>query len=339
MGESFTSYVIEDRSFISFIKREIHGHVVREKFPTTKVAETDIVISELTSNLIKHAGGGELLYRINHDDESPALEILSIDNGPGISDLARMMKDGVSTTNTLGQGLGAIQRLSDESQIYSLPRWGTIIYCVLRATPVIKKPKEKGSLHIDVNALCVSKPRETECGDGYRIRRTATAILIFFADGLGHGSQAKEAVDAAGKIFMECRENEPVAIIRLMHENIRKTRGLVGTISVFDLTTNEFRFCGVGNIHSRFYSGIESRNFMSYNGAVGLNLPHSLNISRNGIEKNQQLIMCSDGIQTRWDLSRYPTISKYDTMLLAAALYKDFARRTDDSSVLIAKVN
>jgi hypothetical protein len=56
-------------------------------------------------------------------------------------------------------------------------------------------------------------------------------------------------------------------------------------------------------------------------------------------EKNQQLIMCSDGIRSRWDLTKYPSILKHDPMLLAAALYKDFSRRNDDTSVFIAKVN
>jgi hypothetical protein len=48
--------------------------------------------------------------------------------------------------------------------------------------------------------------------------------------------------------------------------------------------------------------------------------------------------MCSDGIQTRWDLNRYPAILKYDSTVLAAAIYKDFTRGNDDASVLIAKV-
>ena len=38
-----------------------------------------------------------------------------------------MMQDGMSTTNTMGHGLGSIKRLSDTFELYSQPGWGTII--------------------------------------------------------------------------------------------------------------------------------------------------------------------------------------------------------------------
>lgn len=342
MGKAFTSYLIEDRSYISYLKREIHSGVARAKFSEKRVAEIDIVVSEMTSNLVKHAGSGELLFRILKSDEEATLELISIDNGPGIGDTARMIKDGESTTRTLGQGLGAIHRLSDIAEVYSRLGWGTIVYSMIhnkKSKGQVIPPPAKGALTVSVSALCVPKARETECGDGYRVRQIPSGLLVFFADGLGHGMLAKEAVDAAGEIFMNCIETDPVDIIRKLHSGIRKTRGLVGTVSAFDTTTNEFRFCGVGNIHSRFYTGIESRNFMSYNGTVGLNIPHSVNASRVPFEKNQHLILCSDGIQTRWDLGRYPGVFKFSTVVLAAAIYKDASRGTDDASVLIAKVS
>src|SRR6187551_1399084 len=125
----FTSYIVEDRSHIAIIKREIHSKVIQAGFPKSRVAEVDIVVSEVTSNLIKYAGSGELLYRlVDCGEDNPALELLCIDNGPGMNDPARMLKDGVSTGNTLGQGLGAIQRLSDSFELYSLKGWGTIVY-------------------------------------------------------------------------------------------------------------------------------------------------------------------------------------------------------------------
>lgn len=342
MDNAFTSYFIEDRSYVSYIKREIHSGAVRARFSENKVGEIDIVVAEITSNLVKHAGRGELLFRFSSSNAEAVIELISIDDGPGISDMTRMMKDGESTTQTLGQGLGAIQRLSDTAQVYSRPRWGTVVYSMIQEKKsngelFAALPKATGT--ISINALCVPKARESVCGDGYRVRQTQTGVMIFFADGLGHGPQAKEAVDAAGDLFMNSRTADPVEIIRTIHESIRKTRGLVGTVSVFDTKTNEFCFCGVGNIHTRFYSGIESRNFMSYNGTVGLNIPNSLNVSRTTLERNQHLIMCSDGIQTRWDLSRYPGIFKYSPMVLAASIYKDFTRRNDDASVLIAKVS
>lgn len=328
---------MEERSYVSYIKREIHLQVARAKFTVMQAAEIDIIVSELASNIIKHAGHGELLFRVQDlDDQTSAFEVISIDNGPGIADTIRMLKDGVSTTHTLGHGLGSINRLSDTAQLYSIPGWGTIMYAQVKTK---NKRKDPPRIHNpDVRALCVNKPRETVCGDGYRVKRTARETVIFFGDGLGHGIKAKEAVDCAGDFIFECTENDPVEIIRQMHEKIRRTRGLVGSIAVCNTKTNEWRICGVGNIFTRMYTGLEPKNYMSYNGTIGLNLPNSLGSSCFPLEGNQHLIMCSDGIKTRWDLSRYPSILKYDNMILASAIYKDFSRGTDDASVLVAKV-
>src|SRR5690606_26722714 len=100
MDNTFTSYKMDDRSYVSYIKREIHNRVARARFSAHKTGQIDIIVSELTSNIIKHAGGGELLVRISANEGSPVVELISIDNGPGMTDTARMLKDGVSTTYT-----------------------------------------------------------------------------------------------------------------------------------------------------------------------------------------------------------------------------------------------
>jgi anti-sigma regulatory factor (Ser/Thr protein kinase) len=338
MVKPFTSYRVEERSFVSYVKREIHSQVSHSHFSEARVGEIDIIVSELCSNLIKHAGSGELLYRVYNVGESDSrFEILCIDKGPGMADVPRMMKDGMSTTNTLGQGLGAIERLSTVSQVYSIPGSGTIMYSLVSTEEVKYVPRS--GIDVDIRALNVNKPREVVCGDGYRIKRADAQVRIFFGDGLGHGEHAKEAVDRAGDFFLSCREEDPVSIIRLMHEQIRHTRGLVGTVAICDLKKGEWSICGVGNILGRMYSGVTYRNYMSYNGTVGMNIPNSMKASVYIIEKNQHLILCSDGIRTRWDLNRFPSIFKYDNTLLAAALYSDFTRGNDDSSILIAKVS
>ena len=56
------------------------------------------------------------------------------------------------------------------------------------------------------------------------------------------------------------------------------------------------------------------------------------------VEQYNMAILCSDGIKTRWELSKYPMIQKYDPAVLAAAIYKDHARRNDDMSVIVVKI-
>lgn len=337
MDKYFHSYTIDDRSYVAFVKREVHSLLLQSHFSKNKVAEIDIVVAELTSNLIKHAGKGEFLWRLGETSPGVSvLEIMVIDNGPGIPDVAKVMKDGVSTTNTLGHGLGAISRLTDVFQIYSVPKWGTVSYASISSASgaIANKPLND----IEARWLSVPKPKETFCGDGMIIRRSREMIKVMVADGLGHGLHAHEAVEKAKEFFVSTSEQEPVEIIRGMHTHIRKTRGLVASVAVLNFRERQWKICGVGNIVTRLYGGMMFKHYMAYNGIVGLNIPGSMKETVIDAERNQQLIMCSDGIRTRWDLTKYPSVYKYDSMLLSAALYKDFSRGTDDSSIFIGKV-
>lgn len=337
MDKAFTSYQIAERSYVAYLKREIHSEVSKLNFSEVRVGEIDIIVSEICSNLIKHSSGGEVLYRSMQDEAEATFEIIAVDNGPGIHDVAGMMKDGVSTANTLGHGLGAIERLSSLFQLYSLPGWGTVLYSKVST----QEPRfiRKMPMELDVKALCVPKPREQFCGDGCIVKREGGKVKILFGDGLGHGEFAHEAMKVAEEIFMDSQEEGPVDLLRLLHEKMRRTRGMVATIAVADAGNGEWTICGVGNILTRVYTGVAYKNYMSYNGAVGLNIPKSMNQTTYTMEKNQHLVMVSDGIRSRWDLLRYGSILKHDSMVFASALYKDFSRGTDDASVLIAKVN
>lgn len=338
MDKIFTSYSIEDRSYIAYLKREIHKEVTAGNFTEQRAGEIDIIVSEICSNLIKYAASGEVLYRVEHTaDNESCFEIIAMDKGPGIPDVSRVMRDGVSTGSTLGQGLGALERLSDTFNIYSIPDWGTIVYS--RVTTLKNGFVRKENFDLDIRGLVVAKPREVGCGDLYRVKRTNTDVRVFLGDGLGHGKFAQEAVQVASDFFFGTDESNPVDIIREMHEKVRRTRGLVGTIGILDRKMNVWRICGVGNILTRLYQGIVYKNYMAYNGTIGLNIPKSLNASTLPAERNQYLVMCSDGIRSRWDLTKFQSILKYDNMIMAASIYKDYNRGTDDSSILISKVS
>ena len=120
--------MIAERSYVSFIKRELHNYLTQTGYSSTRTGEIDIVVSELTSNIIKHGECGELLYRMAGEDGCRYLELFAIDNGAGHADIQRMIRDGASSANTLGHGLGSISRLSDSFQIYSQREWGTIAH-------------------------------------------------------------------------------------------------------------------------------------------------------------------------------------------------------------------
>ncbi|KAA2241341.1 SpoIIE family protein phosphatase [Chitinophaga agrisoli] len=325
-----------DRSYFAIIKKEIHALAVKAGFTAKRIGEIDIIISEMVSNLSKHAVDGELFVKPVEEEGIQGMEIISIDNGPGINDVPRMMADGMSTTNTLGHGLGAIRRLSDKFQVYSRKDWGTVLYCTVynEALPSFTKPKK-----IEIRSLIVPKTGETDCGDGFYAKVSKDHIKLFLGDGLGHGKDAQVAVQAAIEAFRSCPENSPRETLRFMHAAVKKTRGLVGTVVIFDLQERKWSICGVGNIFSRLQGASVSKNYVAHNGIIGLNIPNTMRDEEVAYERGQTVIMCSDGIKTRWDLLRYPGIFRCDLAFVGAALFKDFARNTDDMAIAACKIN
>src|SRR6478672_1685777 len=134
----------DDRSYFAILKKDIHALAVQGSFNERKVGEIDIIVSEMVSNLVKHAGGGQVYVRLFEEEGLQGIELISMDEGPGMTDVSRMVTDGVSTKNTLGQGLGAMKRLSDVFQVYSQKDWGTVILIRIfkERLPVVRTPEK-----------------------------------------------------------------------------------------------------------------------------------------------------------------------------------------------------
>jgi serine/threonine-protein kinase RsbT len=84
-------------------------------------------ISEVARNIIEHAGEGRIIVRPTNGSRRKGLEIVAIDDGPGIRDVATVMRDGYSTRHGLGMGLPGARRLMDEFEIVSAPGRGTTV--------------------------------------------------------------------------------------------------------------------------------------------------------------------------------------------------------------------
>ncbi len=328
------SFAANDRSYFSLLKKEIHKRAEDAGISVARINALDIIVAELTSNLFKYAIDGEILMGVFGEGSTAYIELISIDNGPGMANPAKMMQDGISTSNTMGHGLGSIQRMSDVFDLYSLTGWGTIVLSRVYNNPKDLKVSEK----IVVRPIVVSKPGEITSGDGISIKRTDKYIKIMLADGLGHGPEANKAINEAALAFKIFPDYSPTETLRFVHTNIKKTRGAVINILAYNSQTRVWTSSGIGNIAVRLIGPVTSRNQMSYNGIVGHNIPNTMNDQEYPAEQYNVVVLCSDGIKTRWDHAKYPMIQKKDPAVLAAAIYKDHARKTDDMSVVVVKI-
>ena len=111
-----------------------------------KRGKAAIVATELATNLSRHATGGEIvIVGYSKNDTDGWVELVSVDRGPGIADVARCLEDGFSTGGGPGNGLGAVRRLSTEWDLYSSPETdsgpgGTVVFAGSPPTDPILSP-------------------------------------------------------------------------------------------------------------------------------------------------------------------------------------------------------
>jgi serine/threonine-protein kinase RsbT len=109
-------------------RRAARALALRLGFGAPAAEEVALAVSELATNLVRYARGGEIVLAAAAAEpagragrEASGVHVESLDRGPGIADLARAMEDGFSTGGGLGGGLPAVRRLMDEFAITSGP--------------------------------------------------------------------------------------------------------------------------------------------------------------------------------------------------------------------------
>jgi anti-sigma regulatory factor (Ser/Thr protein kinase) len=332
-----TRFEANDRSYFSIIKKDIRLKAEAAGFSDKRLGDLDLVVSEMISNLHKYAIGGEILAGLFREGDNQYIELICIDDGPGMAFPQKMLEDGVSTGKTLGMGLGSIKRLSDKFDIYSMKEWGTVILSRINKNNTGQKKAENPK--VDIRPIIVTMPGQKKSGDGFYYKTTEQYFKLLVADGLGHGEEANHAVNEAVQAFRACPFHSPAEIIRHIHQSIRSTRGMVGTVVVFDFSTRKWKVAGVGNISTRMSNFLDNKMMMSHNGIIGLNIPHTINDQELTADKYHQITLCSDGMMSRWETNKLTGINRCDLSIQAAAIYKEYARQTDDMSVVMAKIN
>jgi serine/threonine-protein kinase RsbT len=96
------------------------------------VDQTKIITaaSELGRNALLYGGGGHVEIMEMTSGARRGLKLAFVDRGPGIEDIQLALKDGYTSGNGLGLGLGGARRLANEFSIESTPGSGTRVTIV-----------------------------------------------------------------------------------------------------------------------------------------------------------------------------------------------------------------
>jgi anti-sigma regulatory factor (Ser/Thr protein kinase) len=327
--------VVSDSSSIGAARRAATQIASDSAADETQAGRVAIVASELATNLVRHAGGGELLVQVLKLDSGLVFEFLAIDSGPGMSDPQRCLGDGYSTGGTAGNGLGAIRRLAQFFDVYSLPGRVTVIIARLAIGSSVEAPaSSQDALHY--GAVCVAVAGETVCGDGWQIAHAGNALALIVADGLGHGLAAHEASNQALQAFTEQPWTPPISTLGRAHERMSSTRGGSVACALADRERGTLSYAGVGNICGSLVGGARGQGLVSHNGTVGAQMRRVQGFEYT-FASEQLLVMHSDGLSARWSLSDYPGLMSRHPALIAAVLYREHSRPRDDATVVVAR--
>lgn len=105
------------------------GRAMATKLGFSSVDATFIAtaISELARNILAYARKGVITLRAIQGSSRQGILIIASDDGPGISDIRQALRDGFSTSGSLGLGLPGVRRLMDEFEITSKSGRGTTV--------------------------------------------------------------------------------------------------------------------------------------------------------------------------------------------------------------------
>lgn len=84
-------------------------------------------ISELARNIVAYARKGQITLKMLNGLNRQGISVVATDDGPGIADIRQALRDGFSTSGSLGLGLPGVRRLMDEFEITSQPGRGTMV--------------------------------------------------------------------------------------------------------------------------------------------------------------------------------------------------------------------
>ncbi|PWI45091.1 ATP-binding SpoIIE family protein phosphatase [Streptomyces sp. ICBB 8177] len=292
-----------------------------------RTASAALVATELATNVLKHGGGGQVLIEVVPHTQSggPAdtIQILALDHGPGIADPHAAFRDGYSTAASLGVGLGACLRAATAFDLHSRPGHGTI--ALARVGP--QRPAhadQGGALTVRAAGVHLSLDAAPQSGDAFTHVTVDQKITMMVADGLGHGSRAAQASDAAVACVHQHPDTPPSQLLPILDTALRGTRGAAIALAQVDLHTGTLTFAGTGNIGARLRTGPRWDHLLSRPGIIGA-YQHATTppLQRRPWGPDSMLVLHSDGVPSRWQYPDDPGLPQHDPAVIAAAILRD----------------
>lgn len=178
---------------------------------------------------------------------------------------------------------------------------------------------------------------DPHCGDECAYWQNGGRTTLCMVDGLGHGERAETAARAAVD-YVAHHLWEPLAeVFAGCDSAIRHTVGVVMGITIIDEGAGMLTYAGIGNTGATIVAEKNAR-LSSNPGIVGGGY-RTLSPVATPLMPDALVLMYTDGIRERVDLSRYDGGFRADLQRLAEKIIEDWCRGTDDAAVLLYRGN
>lgn len=330
-----TSISVTEEADVVLAGRQAKSILADLAFEESAVEEIVIVVHELASNIVDHAGEGSIGIVPRTDGDRCGIEIRAHDSGPGIADVDRAVVDGYSSTGSLGGGFGAVHRLMDDVVINSGGGDGTGVDVVATRWSGTETPHQSQS-PIDVGAATRPMPGYDQNGDAFLIERGTGQTLVGVIDGLGHGEAAHRASRKAKEYVRSHTAESLEDIFAGVEQACRDTRGVVMLLARFEWEAGTVTLGSVGNITLRLCHTSESRHLVAKRGVLGSNASAPL-IREWDWDPAAVMVLHSDGLTSRWDCDEFALLDEESATDVARELLRSLSKADDDATALVVK--
>jgi serine/threonine-protein kinase RsbT len=119
------TFQVTTESHVVVIRQAVRRLALEIKLSLVDQTKMVTAASELARNLLIYGGGGEVVAHVVNERGRNGLQVHFVDHGPGIADVELALRDGYTSGNGMGLGLGGAKRLVNEFDIVTAPGKGT----------------------------------------------------------------------------------------------------------------------------------------------------------------------------------------------------------------------
>ncbi|OBS10169.1 ATP-binding protein [Acidihalobacter prosperus] len=328
--------LIKDESDQVLLRSRLRAVARRMGFSSASRERMELVCNETTSNQLKFATGTGVI-QLWESDEPRGLDLFVLDYGPGVNDLALAERDGYTTAGTMGKGLGAVRRLSDDSAFYTqsvresaATGWhGMAVWARfhLDDAPASEWASDIGQYLRAYQDDCYN-------GDCLHVQPLRERVRWMHLDGLGHGKAAAEAVAPVRRMLLSGESLD--VLLREIGHHLHGGRGAVGIVGEWDSSAGTVAVCGVGDLAAYHLRGNVRREMPLASGILG-HAHRRADIQFAEMRPGDLCMSASDGMRRNWLLSTFPGLWELHPQMIAFFLGQVVSRGNDDRSLFIVR--